>query len=182
MYGYCIIFCPWYDRLPVAGSCKVSVLFSAVAGTRGFEAQTNPSASPTLAPFQEEPVASPTRSPLREPPVPEEEDDQAIAAGNPGGERCCPDNYTGFQPYDECTMYFRCVAGQVEGVTHQCPAGALFSVEKQNCSVDMITCPKATTTEATAGSSCGSSKEQDDIATTFVEQKTNEEHKQDEGQ
>lgn len=113
------------------------------SGTRGFTLIEDLSESPSLSPIafpteSPSPVPSmmPTDAPIRAPPGTE----NAIETGFGSGTRCCPDNYTGFRPYDECNMFFRCVAGEVEGPTRRCPAGALFSVENQNCSSEDMTC------------------------------------------
>jgi len=53
----------------------------------------------------------------------------------------CPPGYTGLLPYDNCTQYFHCNTGVVDGDLESCAAGTLFSFDLQYCDwEENVTC------------------------------------------
>ena len=49
------------------------------------------------------------------------------------GYEFCPDGYTGYVPYEECTKFYYCNFGKIDGDIDICPSGTLFDTESGIC-------------------------------------------------
>lgn len=74
----------------------------------------------------------------------------------------CPDGYSGYVPFEECTKFYYCNAGKIDGDIDVCPSGTLFDEESTICNwASSVTCnTKAPTSSpvipATPGPTFGS--------------------------
>jgi hypothetical protein len=63
----------------------------------------------------------------------------------------CPDGYTGYVPFEECTKFYYCTAGKIDGDIDVCPSGTLFDEVSGICNwASNVVCnTKAPTTPPT---------------------------------
>jgi outer membrane biosynthesis protein TonB len=94
-----------------------------------------PTASPTA-----QPVAAPTASPTAQPATPTASpSDMPVAVP----QMCCPNNFTGFRGFENCSKWYRCLNGKpITGATSTCSPGTTFDARYSICnwSSDANTC------------------------------------------
>jgi len=91
------------------------------------ECPTQPPISSSAAP-----TSTPDSSPVTPPSSP------TSPTPTPPSIMTCPSDYTGLQPYNECTQFYHCVGGQITGNLIDCPAETLFDVDLQICNWDYL--------------------------------------------
>ena len=47
--------------------------------------------------------------------------------------QCCPSGFSGYRAFNDCSQYYRCVAGNIVGITASCAPGTRFDTSLQNC-------------------------------------------------
>lgn len=59
----------------------------------------------------------------------------------------CPNKMTGYVPFEDCTKFYYCKAGTIDGDIDVCPDGTLFDVGMGICNwADMVVCPTSAPT------------------------------------
>ncbi len=59
----------------------------------------------------------------------------------------CPNKMTGYVPFEDCTKFYYCKAGNIDGDIDICPDGTLFDVVMGICNwAGMVVCPTSTPT------------------------------------
>lgn len=69
------------------------------------------------------------------------------SATNVCGFEFCPNKMTGYVPFEECTKFYYCKAGKIDGDIDVCPDGTLFDIVMGICNwAGMVVCPTSAPT------------------------------------